>query len=114
MAVDIIARALAIKAGSGSGGGGSKVKLGSITLSTTWTGSVSPYTQIVTVSGATVTENSKVDLQFTSDQLHNLVADGVLELALNNEDGVLTVYCEGQKPTSQMVIQCTVTETEGE
>lgn len=90
------------------------VKLGSmptaatISLSSTWSGS-DPYYQTVTVSGATVTANSKVDLQPSETQLATLINSGVTSLLIKNNNGTLTAYALGAKPSS-MTVQCTVTE----
>lgn len=50
-----------VTVGSGGGETSSLPKQGKISFSSTWSGS-DPYTQTVTVSGATVTSNSKIDL----------------------------------------------------
>lgn len=82
---------------------------GSITLSATWSGS-GPYTQTVTVSGATVTANSKVDLQPNADQIMQLIDDGVQSLYIANNSGTLTAYAIGAPASIAMSLQCTVTE----
>ena len=81
---------------------------GSITLSSSWSGS-NPYYQTVTISGATITANSKIDLQPTETQLNTLINAGVTALGINNNNGTLTAYALGATP-STMTIQCTVTE----
>lgn len=83
--------------------------IGSISLSATWTGAASPYTQTVTVSGATVTANSKVDLQLTAAQIASLILAGVTGLIIENNNGTLTAYAVGAM-TGAMTVQCTVTE----
>lgn len=79
-----------------------------ISLSSTWSGS-DPYYQTVTVSGATVTANSKVDLQPSETQLATLINSGVSSLLIKNNNGTLTAYALGSAPSS-MTVQCTVTE----
>ena len=72
-----------------------------------WSGDGSPYAQVVDIPGTT--PNSKVDLNPTVEQLaifHNKDLTFVTE----NEDGVITVYCIGQKPISDYTMQVTVTE----
>jgi len=91
-------------------GAAEAVQVGSITLSASWTGSASPYTQTVTVTGATVTTSSKVDLQPTAAQIASLISDGVTGLVIENNSGTLTAYAVGAAPASAMTVQCTVTE----
>lgn len=88
-----------------------KVRVGTVNLSTAWTGAGSPYTQTVLVHGASVTESCKVDLQPTELQLAQLVYDGVSSIVIENNAGVLTAYAIGNAPTQAMTVQCTVTET---
>lgn len=90
-------------------GAASQPDIGSISLSASWSGAASPYTQTVTVSGATVTANSKVDLQPTAAQIAALIAAGVTGLVIENNNGTLTAYAVGAA-TGAMTVQCTVTE----
>ena len=83
---------------------------GTIALSASWSGNASPYTQLVTVSGATVTAHSKVDLQPTAAQIASLISDGVTGLVIENSNGTLTAYAVGAAPGASMTVQCTVTE----
>ena len=94
-------------------GGGKEdaIRKGSITLSSTWSGS-DPYTQTVTVTGATVTSSSEVDIQPTAAQLEALQTAGVTALVIENSAGSLTAYALGAAPSSSMTVQCTVTEVE--
>lgn len=85
-----------------------EIQLGSINLSATWSGA-GPYTQAVTVTGATITANSKVDIQLTAAQISTLISAGVKSLLIENNSGVLTAYAVGA-PTSAMTVQVTVTE----
>lgn len=84
-------------------------RVGTITLSATWSGS-GPYTQTVTVTGATVTANSRVDLQLGAAALQLLVDDGVAALWVENNNGTLTAYALGAAPSAGGTVQCTVTE----
>lgn len=74
-----------------------------------WLGSTSPYSQVVTL--ANVTSKTKVDLQPTLNQLDTLYSQSVGFYTVN-EDGVVTVYAVGNKPTSDFTIQATMTEVE--
>lgn len=92
---------------------GGVVKRGSIVVSSEWTGRVSPYTQVVTVTGAAVTAASKVDLQLTAEQSAFLAEAGVGGLLVENNEGVLTLYAVGNAPPLSFIVQCTVAETIG-
>lgn len=76
-------------------------------LASAWVGTSSPYSQIVAIDG--VTEYSKVDLQPSAEQLvifHNKD----IAFSTENDDGVVTVYVIGDKPTQDYIIQATITE----
>lgn len=72
-----------------------------------WVGDTSPYTQVVDI--ADTTPRSKVDLQPSKEQLA-IFYEKDLAFVAENEDGVITVSCVGQKPTNDYTIQITVTE----
>ena len=82
---------------------------GTITLTTNWIGN-GPYTQNVTVSGATVTATKRVTLTPSGAQLQQLLEDGVATLQTENNNGTITVYAIGNPPSVQMTIACTVSE----
>lgn len=88
-------------------GAAPEIKTGSITLSSTWSGS-GPYTQTVSVTG--VTAASRVDLQPTATQLAALITDGVTALTVENNNGTLTVYALGAAPSAAMTVQYTLME----
>ena len=67
------------------------------------------YGQVVSVSNANITPNSKVDLQISSEQMV-IFYEKDLAFVAENEDGVVTVYCIGQIPQNDYKIQATVTE----
>ena len=72
-----------------------------------WTGADSLYSQVVTIDG--ITPYSKVDLLPSVEQLaifHNKDVAFVTE----NEDGVVTVYAIGDKPTLDYTMQAQITE----
>lgn len=91
-------------------GAAEPTQIGSISLSASWSGS-GPYSQTVTVTGATVTANSKVDIQLTAAQIASLIAAGVTGLVIENNNGTLTAWAVGASP-SAMTVQVTVTEVE--
>ena len=72
-----------------------------------WIGTESPYSQVVTVVGAT--ENSQVDLTPSVEQLA-IFHNKDLAFVTENVDGVITVYAIGQKPENDYTIQVTLTE----
>lgn len=106
MAVDMIARGMAASASGSSGG----ATIGVITTPTSWNGAKSPYSQTITVAEATVTENSKVDLQPSPLYFSILGSDGVTAMLVENNNGTLTLFAYGETPTSGIPLQCTVTE----
>lgn len=76
-------------------------------LADAWQGETSPYRQVVTIDG--VTPYSKIDIQPDAEQLSIFYEKDVAFLA-ENEDGVVTVLCIGQKPTNDYTLQVTMTE----
>lgn len=91
-----------------SSGGGSSARIDNVTLlASAWVGTASPYSQVVQISG--VTENSQVDLTPSVEQL-SIFHDKDLAFVTENEDGVVTVYALGDKPTNDYTIQVTITE----
>ena len=83
-------------------------KKATVTLSTNWSGDASPYTQSVTISGITV--NSKVDLQPDATVIQQMADDGTVALYISNDNGALTANAVGDKPTTELTIQATITE----
>lgn len=89
-------------------GGGSTSKIGSVTLlASEWVGQDNLYSQIVNIKG--VTKNSQVDLTPDVEQLL-VFYEKDITFVTENEDGVVTVYAIGQKPTNDYTIQVTITE----
>lgn len=76
---------------------------------------VDAYSQVVTVDNATITANSRIDLQPTLAQLTEFYDLGVV-LTTENNNKVVTVYSVGVKPEKEYTIPATVTEiiAEGE
>lgn len=87
------------------------IKKKTVNLSTSWSGN-GPYTQTVTISGYTITANSKVDLQQDATVISQLVADEVQGLYIENNNGVLTAVAVGAAPTVALTMQCTITEVQ--
>ena len=92
----------------GTGGSGSSVTISKVVLSASkWTGSASPYSQVVSIAG--VTERSMVTLQPSVEQLA-IFHDKDLAFVTEQEEGVVTVYAIGDKPQNDYTIQVSITE----
>lgn len=72
-----------------------------------WEGAESPYLQTVNIPGTT--ENSKIDLNPTVEQLA-IFHNKDLAFVVENDNGITTVYCVGQKPANDYTMQATITE----
>ena len=81
-----------------------------ITTTTTWSGSSSPYTQVVTLANYTPTSNSKVDIQPDATTINQLITDSVKALYVSNSSGILTMYAVGASPTVSLTLQVSITE----
>ncbi len=81
-----------------------------ISLTATWTEQTNDWTQTVTVTGATPTANSKIDLQADSTAISQMVDDGCVAIYIENNNGTLTAHAVGAPTTAALTIQCTVTE----
>ena len=75
-------------------------------LATGWQGNASPYSQVVAIDG--VTANSKIDINPSIEQLAKFHEKDIAFVA-ENENGKVTVYCIGQKPTTNYDMQITIT-----
>lgn len=76
-------------------------------LAANWIGTANPYSQVIEVP--TVTENTKVDLQPTAQQIVTL-QNQEMQLMVENNAGVCTCYAIGGKPTSDMNMHVLLTE----
>ena len=76
-------------------------------LATKWAGTGNLYSQTVSLAG--VTANSKIDLNPTVEQL-SIFHTKDIAFVVGNNNGTITVYCIGQKPTNDYTIQTTITE----
>lgn len=65
------------------------------------------YSQVLAIDDAT--KYSKVDLQPTMEQLA-IFYEKDITFVTENDNGTITIYCIGQKPTNDYVIQATITE----
>lgn len=82
--------------------------IGEVTLlSEKWVGSGNLHSQVVSIDG--VTKNSQVDITPSVEQLV-VFHEKDLTFVTENEDGVVTVYAIGQRPTNDYTIQVTITE----
>jgi hypothetical protein len=94
--------------GGGGGGSGTSARITEISLPVNaWKGGESPYSQVVDVDVITI--RSQVNLQLSVEQTQKICNDGFALTAENNE-GAVTVYAIGNKPTEDYTIQATVTE----
>ena len=84
----------------------------SVTLSSTWSGS-DPYSQVISFPSGIITSRTRIDLQFTADQIASLITDGVNAMVVENDNGVVTCYAIGAAPSSQMTVQAILNETTG-
>lgn len=92
----------------GSGDGAAMPKMTTITMpSNAWAGSSNPYSQVVSCSGVNV--NSKLDLQPTPAQIVAL-QDAEISLMLTNNNGVVTAWAIGGKPTVNYTMDVLITE----
>lgn len=76
-------------------------------LASAWSGNASLYSQVVDIED--VTENTKVDLLPSVEQLA-IFHKKDLAFVTENDDGVVTVYAIGDKPTTDYPIQVSLTE----
>lgn len=67
------------------------------------------YAQRVDVNNATITPNSKIDLQPDSIMLETFHQKD-LAFVVENDDCVITVFCVGQVPVNDYTIQATIKE----
>ena len=72
------------------------------TMNNTWA-------QVVLQNSEDITVNSKVNLQPSAKQLVTFKEQGWVFVA-ENEDGIITVFCVGPKPTIDITMQATVKE----
>lgn len=71
-----------------------------------WSGTTSPYTQRVTVTGGKAT--SQVNVQGDATAIQQMLDDGTNAIYIANNNGTFTAYAVGGKPTANLSIQMTV------
>lgn len=96
--------------GNSDGEGGAVVKLASISApAADWKGATSPYSQEVSVDGISV--NSMIDIRLSIDQIEQLRAENKdIAFTTENDEGVVTLYAIGSKPSKDLLFQATLTE----
>ena len=65
-------------------------------------------TQTVSVEGIGV--NDKIDIQPDGNVINQMLNDGVVAIYFGNENGVVTAYSVGAKPTADITVQVTLSE----
>lgn len=65
-------------------------------------------TQTVSVEGIGV--NDKIDIQPDGNVINAMLNDGVVAIYFGNENGVVTAYSVGAKPTADLTVQVTLSE----
>lgn len=88
-----------------------KPMLSTLTVSGVWTGE-NPYYAAANVS-ASISPNSKIDVQLSADQIITLQAAGVTALLVENDYPSVRVCAIGGYPIGSLSLQCTVTEVYG-
>ena len=83
-------------------------RVSTITLAAaSWGGNSAPYSQVVNIN--TVTSVTKVDLQPTPSQI-SMLQDEEIGLMASNNNGIITVYAFGAKPSVDMTMQVMLQE----
>ena len=93
-------------AAAGTDYSGPTAKLSLTLAAASWTGSASPYTQGVTITGGTAT--SQVDIQADAAAIQQMLDDGTNAIYIANNNGTFTAYAVGEKPTADLSVQVTV------
>ena len=96
--------------GSSGEGGGTVVKLATISApAANWKGATSPYSQEVRVDGISV--NSMIEIRLSIDQIEQLRTEKMgIAFTTENDEGVVTLFAIGSKPSTDLLFQATLTE----
>lgn len=98
--------------GATGGGGGDVIASIVFPAAASWTDSGNGYwTSTPTISGVTLSAESKIDLQITAAQFITLQSNGVQSLYVENNNVVLTAYAVGNPPTNAITMQCSISGT---
>ena len=81
---------------------------GTLTIGTSWSGD-DPFTQSV-ITPYTATDKTVVDIMPDPDIVSQLQADGVSQIIIKNDNGGLTAYAFGAKPSTSLTIQVLYSE----
>lgn len=85
-------------------------KIAEVTLfASKWEGDDAPFSQVVNIEGVTV--RTKVDL-LPDVELLTIFHDKDIAFVTENEDGIVTVYAIGDKPTRDYTMQAALKEVE--
>lgn len=100
--------------GGAGGGGASTNAIASITFpaAASWTDSGNGWwTAVPTIASATISAESKIDLQPTATQFLAIQNAGVQDLYVENDNAALTAYAVGNPPASAITMQCSISGT---
>ena len=110
-----------LNSGGGSGGGGGSQtitdyiasigEVDTVSLGTTWSGS-DPYTSTVTLTNYAVTDKTLVNILPDPNVVQAMMADGIKEIFITNNNGVLTATALGGVPSSAMTLNVLCTESD--
>ena len=89
-------------------GAQAEIKLSTATLAAnSWVERDGYFTQTASLE---VNENDKIDIQPDGNVINAMLNDGVVAIYFGNENGVVTAYAVGAKPTADITVQVTLSE----
>jgi hypothetical protein len=96
----------------GNAGSGGALKIATVNVpAANWKGGESPFSQVISVDGVTV--SSKVDVQLIMEQSMQF-SDRIFAFQAINSNGVITLYSYGSMPDVDFAILATISEVMGE